>query len=134
INVSFTPPPAPLPPLTVDRDAIAQVLINLLDNALKYSNGDKTIDVWVEGKADAVRIAVRDHGIGIPTSEQKKIFEKFYRVGSGGSHNVRGGGVGVARGAQGVRAQGGGGEGRGAPGRGSVFPVVLPAGGAGERA
>src|SRR5262249_17834871 len=77
IHVSFTPPPAPLPPLTVDRDAIAQVLINLLDNALKYSNGDKTIDVWVEGKADAVRIAVRDHGIGIPTSEQKKIFEKF---------------------------------------------------------
>src|SRR5262249_47333872 len=120
------PPAAPLPPLTVDRDAIAQVLINLLDNAVKYSNGNKTIDVSVEEKADSVRIAVRDHGIGIPPSEQKKIFEKFYRVGSGLVHDVRGSGLGLAIVAHVVKAHGGRVEVRSSPGQGSIFTVVLP--------
>ncbi|HMA20613.1 MAG TPA: HAMP domain-containing sensor histidine kinase, partial [Gemmatimonadaceae bacterium] len=95
-EVSFTAPGAMLPDLVVDRDAIAQVLMNLLDNAVKYSNGQKSIDVVVSADDENVRIAVRDCGIGIPASEQKKIFEKFYRVGSGLVHDVKGSGLGLA--------------------------------------
>jgi two-component system phosphate regulon sensor histidine kinase PhoR len=115
-----------LPPIVVDQNAIAQVLMNLLDNAVKYSNGDKRVDVAVSGDANSVRIAVRDHGVGIPASEQRKIFEKFYRVGSGLVHNVKGSGLGLAIVNHVVKAHGGSVEVLSAPGEGSTFTIVLP--------
>ena len=128
--ISFTAPASILPPLIIDRDAIAQVLMNLLDNAVKYSNGDKSVDVIVSSDEQSVRIAVRDHGIGIPASEQKKIFDKFYRVGSGLVHNVKGSGLGLAIVAHVVKAHGGRVELLSAPGQGSIFTIVLPKGAA----
>jgi len=125
-QVSFTAPETMLPPLVVDQDAIAQVLMNLLDNAVKYSNGDKRVDVTVSGDANSVRIAVRDRGVGIPASEQRKIFEKFYRVGSGLVHNVKGSGLGLAIVNHVVKAHGGCVEVLSAPGEGSTFTIVLP--------
>lgn len=126
-DISFSAPPG-IGPVIVDRDAMAQVLMNLLDNAVKYSNGDKRVDVNVSNDETSVRIAVTDHGIGIPASEQKKIFEKFYRVGSGLVHNVKGSGLGLAIVAHVVKAHGGRVDVASAPGEGSTFTIVLPKG------
>ena len=114
------------PQLQLDKDAIAQVLMNLLDNAVKYSNGEKEIDVSVDVKDHEVRIAVRDRGIGIAASEQKKIFEKFYRVGSGLVHDVKGSGLGLSIVQHVVEAHNGRVEIESAPGQGSTFTIVLP--------
>jgi PAS domain S-box-containing protein len=65
---------------TGDRDRIQQILINLLDNAAKFSPRGGGITVSVSQVADHVRLAVTDHGVGIAPSEQQAIFEKFYRV------------------------------------------------------
>ena len=115
--------PAVLP---VDRDAIAQVLVNLLDNAVKYSNSRRNIEVLVADAGGEVRISVRDHGIGIPPEEQKKVFEKFYRVGSPLVHDVKGSGLGLAIVRHVVEAHGGHLEVASTPGEGSTFTVVLP--------
>jgi signal transduction histidine kinase len=125
-HIAFTAPAAMLPPLIIDRDAIAQVIMNLLDNAVKYSSGNKDVDVIVTNDEENVRIAVRDRGIGIPTSEQKKIFEKFYRVGSGLVHDVKGSGLGLAIVNHVVKAHGGRVEVQSVPGEGSTFTIVLP--------
>lgn len=117
----------PLPPaLHVDRDAVAQVVVNLLDNAVKYSNGGTDIAVEVGSGRDEVRISVRDSGIGIPAAEQKKIFEKFYRVGSGLVHDIKGSGLGLSIVEHVARAHGGRVELVSAPGEGSTFTIVLP--------
>src|SRR6185369_8138536 len=72
----------PLPCVRLDRDSITQALVNLIDNAVKYSGERKEITVRVaaglENPAHMLRIEIEDHGIGIAASEQKKIFEKFY--------------------------------------------------------
>lgn len=125
-KVTFTAPSSILPDVVVDRDAMAQVLVNLLDNAVKYSNGSKSIDVVVSADDANVRIAVSDRGIGIPASEQKKIFDKFYRVGSGLVHDVKGSGLGLAIVNHVVKAHGGRVDVTSAPDQGSTFTIVLP--------
>jgi signal transduction histidine kinase len=114
------------PRLRLDKDAIAQVLMNLLDNAVKYSDGRADIDVRVASTNQEVRIAVQDHGIGIPAAEQKKIYEKFYRVGSTLVHDVKGSGLGLSIVQHVVQAHGGRVELVSAPGDGSTFTIVLP--------
>jgi signal transduction histidine kinase len=127
VSITLAVSPPPPPSLQLDKDAIAQVLMNLLDNALKYSNGRKEIHVAIETARDEVRIAVRDHGIGIAKNEQKKIFEKFYRVGSGLVHDVKGSGLGLSIVQHVVHAHGGRVEIESTPGEGSTFTIVLPA-------
>ncbi|HYI11188.1 MAG TPA: ATP-binding protein [Thermoanaerobaculia bacterium] len=124
VSIEFTADASPL--LHVDKDAMAQVLMNLLDNAVKYSNGNKQIEVSVVATPAHVRISVRDHGIGIPASEQKKIYEKFYRVGSTLVHDVKGSGLGLSIVQHVVQAHGGRVELVSAPGEGSTFTLVLP--------
>ena len=124
VSVSFAAEPAPT--LRLDKDAIAQVLMNLLDNAVKYSDGRKDIDVRVTSTPAEVRIAVEDHGIGIPVAEQKKIYEKFYRVGSTLVHDVKGSGLGLSIVQHVVQAHGGRVELASVPGEGSTFTIVLP--------
>ncbi|HET7433294.1 MAG TPA: HAMP domain-containing sensor histidine kinase [Thermoanaerobaculia bacterium] len=119
--------PVPHPPLLrVDKDALSQVFVNLLDNAVKYSNGEKDIDVVVTTSAREMRIAVSDRGMGIAPAEQKKIFEKFYRVGSGLVHDVKGSGLGLAIVKHVVCAHGGRVELESTVGKGSTFTIVLP--------
>ncbi|HEX8151776.1 MAG TPA: HAMP domain-containing sensor histidine kinase [Thermoanaerobaculia bacterium] len=125
LSVKLLAPAAPLV-LLMDKDAIGQALMNLLDNAVKYSNGNKDVEVSVTSGNGVVRIAVRDHGIGIPYREQKKIFEKFYRVGSGLVHDVKGSGLGLAIVSHVVQAHGGRVEVASTPGEGSMFTIVLP--------
>jgi signal transduction histidine kinase len=126
VSIAFTSDGKRPPLLPLDKDAIAQVVMNLLDNAVKYSNGNRNIEVTVRGERDQVHIAVRDHGIGIAAAERKKIFEKFYRVGSGLVHDVKGSGLGLSIVEHVAKAHGGHVEVESEVGEGSTFTIVLP--------
>ncbi len=95
-TIQYEPPPVPPPPLLLDTDALTLALTNLLDNAIKYSSNAKEIVVRLSRNSDAVSVAVTDHGIGITREEQERIFDKFYRVGTGMVHDVKGSGLGLA--------------------------------------
>jgi len=113
-----------------DRRQLVSAIYNLLDNAVKYSDAGSTVDVRVSVTADGARVAieVEDHGIGIPTRDHERIFERFYRVDRGRSRDTGGTGLGLAI----VRhvASNHGGEVRLASreGAGSTFTLVLPSG------
>ena len=115
-----------LPPLTVDREAIARSLLNLVNNAVKYSAGRKYLGVHLYRRDGNVNLEVEDHGIGIPVKEQHKIFEKFYRVGDPLVHNTKGSGLGLSLVRHIVQAHGGHVAVESAPGHGSKFIIVLP--------
>src|SRR5688572_32480184 len=85
-----------------------------------------SIEVGIATRGDAVFVSVRDHGIGIHASERKKIFEKFYRVGSGLVHDVKGSGLGLSIVDHVARAHGGHVEVESEVGEGSTFTIVLP--------
>ncbi|HWH54481.1 MAG TPA: GAF domain-containing sensor histidine kinase, partial [Gaiellaceae bacterium] len=110
-----------------DRDRVEQVLLNLIDNAVKYSPAGGAVVVSAQRAGDVVRIAVEDEGIGIPTSEQSAIFEKFYRSDPELRQAPSGTGLGLYISRELVRRMGGkiGVESR--PGAGSTFFVELPA-------
>ena len=115
-----------LPPLTVDREAIARSLLNLVNNAVKYSAGKKYLGVHLYRRGGNVNLEVEDHGIGIPPKEQLKIFEKFYRVGDPLVHNTKGSGLGLSLVRHIVQAHGGQVAVESAPGHGSKFIIILP--------
>jgi signal transduction histidine kinase len=115
-----------LPPLHVDREAIARSLLNLVNNAVKYSAAEKYLGVHLYRRNDKVNLEVVDHGIGIPVKEQVKIFEKFYRVGDPLVHNTKGSGLGLSLVRHIVLAHGGALAVESAPGRGSKFIITLP--------
>ena len=115
-----------LPPLHVDREAIARSLLNLVNNAVKYSAAEKYLGVHLYRRNDKVNLEVVDHGIGIPVKEQVKIFEKFYRVGDPLVHNTKGSGLGLSLVRHIVQAHGGVLAVESAPGRGSKFIITLP--------
>lgn len=130
-------PAEPLPAVRFDRQALVQVVSNLLDNAVKYSGDGREIGVTVESRSrrdrreQGVAIAVRDRGIGIRREDRERIFERFHRVPSGPDgalvHDVKGSGLGLALVHQIVRAHGGEVGVESAVGEGSVFTVWLPA-------
>ena len=84
-----------IPMVYVDRDCITEVLINLLDNADKYSSDDKAIDLSIAADQSAVTISVRDHGKGLPEKDLDRIFEKYYRVDNTDSQTAYGYGLGL---------------------------------------
>lgn len=84
-----------LPPIRADEVAIAEALLNIVDNAMKYSAGEKFIRIATGESGDSIFVEVEDHGIGIAASEQVKIFGKFYRTSSGLAHHTRGSGLGL---------------------------------------
>jgi two-component system phosphate regulon sensor histidine kinase PhoR len=89
--------PAGLPEVVVDRDRLAQILINLVDNAVKYT--PKGGQVWVEGRVGEggmVEVAVRDTGVGIPKADLPRLTERFYRVDKARSRDLGGTGLGLA--------------------------------------
>jgi signal transduction histidine kinase len=115
-----------VPPLSVDREAMARSLLNLVNNALKYSQDQKYIGVNLFRDNGTVKLEVVDHGIGIPQAEQQKIFDKFYRVGDPLVHNTKGSGLGLSLVRHIVRAHGGEVLVDSVPGRGSKFTINLP--------
>ena len=115
-----------VPPLWVDREAIARSLLNLVNNAVKYSSNEKYLAVRLYRHSNGVNLEVVDHGIGIPAKEHLKIFEKFYRVGDPLVHNTKGSGLGLSLVRHIVKAHGGDVAVESAPGKGSRFIITLP--------
>src|SRR4051812_10025919 len=115
-----------LPPVQVDRESIARSLLNLVNNSIKYSSGEKYLGVNPYRENGSVKLEVVDRGIGIPRSEQQRIFEKFYRVGDPLVHNTKGSGLGLSLVQTIVKAHGGDVWVESNQGHGSKFTVVLP--------
>ena len=83
-------------PVKADMSKIQQVLYNLIDNAIKFSNDNSTIEVETTVKHEKVFVSVKDHGSGIPKEHQKKIWERFYKSDSSRGKDKRGTGLGLA--------------------------------------
>jgi len=115
-----------LPSILIDRDAIAQAIANLLDNAIKYSGKVKQISITARVIGSELSIVVADHGVGIPRAEQAKVFEKFYRVGNGLVHDVKGSGLGLSLVKHIIEAHNGTISVESDMGKGTRFTILLP--------
>jgi signal transduction histidine kinase len=115
-----------LPPSLIDREAMAQAVLNLVDNAIRYSDQAKRIEVSVRLHGGDIAIEVADQGVGIPKAEHQRIFEKFYRVSTGLVHDTKGSGLGLAIVKHIVEAHHGRVTVESAPGKGSRFTILLP--------
>jgi PAS domain S-box-containing protein len=115
-----------LPPVAADADKVRQVLVNLLDNAVKYSPDGGRVAVRVFARGGHIRFVVSDEGLGIPYAEQRRIFDKFYRLDPDLTRGVGGTGLGLYICRALIRRM----HGRiwvdSAPGAGSAFTVELP--------
>jgi two-component system, OmpR family, phosphate regulon sensor histidine kinase PhoR len=109
-----------------DRRAVEQILSNLLDNAIKYTEEGGHIEVRVSEVGSQVRLDVQDDGIGIPPADLPRVFERFYRVDKARSRDLGGTGLGLAIVKHLAQAQGGEVSARSVPDQGSTFSVVLP--------
>jgi signal transduction histidine kinase len=118
---------AQLPPVNVDRDAMAQVVLNLLTNAVKYTGDDKRIRVRARRAGRNVAIEVEDNGPGVRPHDRKRIFDRFYRGDDLLSRKTEGTGLGLAIAKKIVELHGGHIELDSKVGEGSIFRVVLPA-------
>ena len=118
--------PGGLPQVAADPDKIRQVLVNLLDNAVKYSPDGGEVELALASSNSRLRFAVRDEGLGIPPSEHSHVFEKFYRLDPDLNRGVGGTGLGLYISRELVRRMGGRIILRSHPGEGSTFTVDLP--------
>jgi signal transduction histidine kinase len=119
---------AGLPTLDVDRDAIAQVVLNLLHNAVKYTGDVKRIRLRARRSGKSVAIEVEDNGPGVRPQDRKRIFDRFYRGDDLLSRQTEGTGLGLAICKKIVEAHGGRIELDSRMGEGSTFRILLPAG------
>jgi signal transduction histidine kinase len=115
-----------LPDVRVDKDALEQAILNLLNNSMKYSGESHEIDLRLQRKDDQALIQVTDRGVGIDPREQKRIFEKFYRVPMPENKRIVGTGLGLTLVSHIVKAHGGNIEVESEPGKGSTFSIYLP--------
>jgi two-component system, OmpR family, phosphate regulon sensor histidine kinase PhoR len=118
--------PPDVPVLHTDRELLARVLSNLLDNALKYSPDASVCEIGARGDSAAVLFWVLDHGIGIAPNDTTRIFERFYQVDSSSTRTFRGAGLGLSLVQELVQRLGGSINVESSPGEGSRFTVTLP--------
>jgi signal transduction histidine kinase len=118
--------PPDVPAVRCDENKLRQVLVNLVENAIKYSPEGGDVVVQVEARNGSGLIAIRDHGIGIAPADQMRIFEKFTRLDPALSRGVGGTGLGLYITRELVTRMGGTIHVDSAPGRGSTFTVELP--------
>jgi signal transduction histidine kinase len=109
-----------------DKEALEQVLYNLIDNAIKYSGNSKKIKISVESDDEWVELCVRDYGIGIPKEEHEKIFQQFYRVGQELTGTVKGTGIGLTIVKQIIDVHEGKIKVESTQGKGSLFCIKFP--------
>jgi two-component system, OmpR family, phosphate regulon sensor histidine kinase PhoR len=115
-----------LPRVLIDQGRLEQVLVNLIDNAVKYTPEGGAVRIYAEQEDTAViRISVQDTGIGIPTKDLPRIFERFYRVDEGRSRDQGGTGLGLAIAKHIVHLHGGELTVTSVPGKGSTFSFTL---------
>ena len=112
--------------VNADRERIAQVITNFLNNAVKYSPDHKFISVKIEQMKGSVTVSVTDKGIGIRPDEHKKIFERFYRAKANTNTVFSGFGIGLYICAEIVRRHSGDIGVKSEEGKGSVFYFTLP--------
>lgn len=110
----------------IDKEKFAQVIINILANAIKYNNGNNEIYISSFKKDDNIVISIKDYGVGIAKSEQKNIFERFYRVDKSRGANEKGMGVGLTIAKSIVNAHGGEIKVYSEINKGSEFIITLP--------
>lgn len=115
-----------LPLFMLDSEAYEQVLLNLLDNAVKYSREDKVIEVSARHQNDSIIIEVSDHGIGISKKDIEKIFEKFFRSPIPDGRKIPGSGIGLTLVKEIIEAHGGKIEVESEIGKGSTFKFSFP--------
>jgi signal transduction histidine kinase len=115
-----------LPRAAADPGQLRQVLSNLLDNAIKYSPGGGAVSVQVAGGEGSVRFSVSDDGIGMPSAELRRIFEKFYRLDPDMTRGIGGTGLGLYISRELVRRMAGTISVESTLGEGSTFVVELP--------
>jgi PAS domain S-box-containing protein len=118
--------PLRVPPVRADPGQLRQVVANLVENAVKYSPDGGTVRVALEPVDGKLRISVADQGIGISPGEQRRIFEKFYRVDPNMERGIGGTGLGLYISRELVRRVGGRIQVASSPGHGSTFSVELP--------
>ncbi len=109
-----------------DQDRLEQVLINLVDNAMKYSASDQAVDLVLEKTEHQAMIHVCDRGVGIPLAHQHRVFERFYRVDESMTRSREGTGLGLAIAKSLIEGMEGRISLRSRPGEGSIFTITLP--------
>lgn len=117
---------SPAPLLMGDQSGWTSVVTNLLENAIKYADDKPSITVSLEGTANGAILSVADQGPGIPDAEKKRIFEKFYRIGSEETRRAKGTGLGLFIVNQIVKAHGGNIQVLNNQPRGTVFRIEIP--------
>ncbi len=117
---------AELPTLLLDKDALSAAVLNLLQNAFKYTQENKRIVLRAVRHGEEVVIEIEDNGVGIPRREQKRVFDRFYRVDSLLTRNTEGTGLGLSIAQRIVQAHDGRISVDSVPGKGSTFRVHLP--------
>ena len=115
-----------LPDMLADRDALVVVLVNLLDNAVKYTGEEKRIDLRVRDASGRIFISIQDNGIGLSKAERKNVFRRFYQVDQKLSRQRGGCGLGLALVQHIVEAHGGRVDVSSQLGRGTTFTVSVP--------
>lgn len=111
-----------------DRVHLTNIIFNLIDNAIKYTRDVPQIDITTQNTAEGIMIEIKDNGIGISKENQRKIFDKFYRVPTGNVHNVKGFGLGLSYVLAVIIKHGGTISVDSELGRGSTFKLHLPFG------
>ena len=122
ISVRLTPPGLTV---TADRTHLTNIVSNLIDNAIKYSNGQAEVEIEGRKEGETIALTVQDHGIGIPKDKLAHVFDKFYRVPTGNLHEVKGYGLGLYYVKTMVERHGGTVEVESEPGGGSKFIIKL---------
>lgn len=112
--------------LLADETHLFNVMYNLIDNAIKYTPQHPQISIETRDDSKGLRILIRDNGIGISSANQKKIFDKFYRVPKGNIHDVKGFGLGLSYVKQVIEAHQGTIVVSSEPGVGSTFEIFIP--------
>lgn len=115
-----------LPPIEADAEAVETALRNLIQNAVKYSNGSRWLRVAAENGNGRIKISVEDRGIGIAAADRKKIFEPFYRAKSVVDAQIHGNGLGLSLVKEIAEAHGGNVEVTSDEEKGSKFTIELP--------
>jgi two-component system phosphate regulon sensor histidine kinase PhoR len=122
-----------LSPIRADAEAVKEAIVNLLDNAVKYSGDRKYLRIATGSEAEHIVVDVEDHGVGIAPQHRERIFETFYRVGEGDVHTTKGSGLGLALVRHIMDAHHGTVTVKSIPGTGSTFRLSFPPGGNKEK-
>ncbi len=124
-KISFTPSEVKVN-INADKLHFVNVVANMIDNAIKYSNDTPIVDICVKNGNTEILLVIKDAGIGIEKENQKKLFDKFYRVSTGNVHNVKGFGLGLFYVKNICNAHGWQIQVQSEPGQGSVFIITIP--------